>query len=226
MKRFPSPGQPSISIIATSSNASKPYMGIPILRSTLYLHPSATIPTRRRRHECIMRCTLATGGGKHRSVQLTLHLTFVLNHTGVLQKILECDHPGATIIPIILSSDKTQVTVFGNKSAYPVYMTIGNIPKALRRKPTKHAQILVAYLPTTKLGHITNDASHRRTLTNLLHSCLHRLLSPLEKAGVQGVPMSSGDGVIRHTHPILASYTADYTRYKTCYFEPEYMKVN
>jgi hypothetical protein len=65
-------------------------------------------------------------------MQLALCLTLVLNHTGVLQKIIERDKPGATIIPIILSSNKTQVTVFGNKSAYPVYMTIGNIPKALR----------------------------------------------------------------------------------------------
>ena len=91
-------------------------------------------------------------------------------------------------------------------------MTIGNIPKALRRKPTKRAQILIAYLPTTKLAHITNDASRRRTLTNLLHSCLHRVLSPLEKAGVKGVPMSSGDGVIRRTHPIVASYSSDYPK--------------
>ena len=134
----------------------------------------------------------------------------MLNRTGDIQKVLERDTPGATIIPIILSSDKTQVTVFGNKSAYPVYMTIGNIPKALRRKPTKRTQILVAYLPTTKLGHITNQASRRRILTNLNHACLHRVLSPLEKAGIKGVPMSSGDGVIRRTHPIVASYTADY----------------
>ena len=127
-----------------------------------------------------------------------------------IQKLLERDKPGATIIPIILSSDKTQVTVFGNKTAYPVYMTIGNIPKAFRRKPRKRAQILVAYLPTTKLGHITNEASRCRSLTNLLHACLRRILSPLETAGMEGVLMSSGDGVTRCTHPILASYTADY----------------
>ena len=38
---------------------------------------------------------------------------------------------------IIISTDKTQLTQFsGNRSAYPVYMTLGNIPKALRRKPS------------------------------------------------------------------------------------------
>ncbi|KAJ7707200.1 hypothetical protein B0H14DRAFT_3643699, partial [Mycena olivaceomarginata] len=53
-------------------------------------------------------------------------------HTGKwwwsTQEAVEKDNPGTTIIPIIISSDKTQLTVFGNKTAYPVYMTIGNIP--------------------------------------------------------------------------------------------------
>ncbi|KAJ7483045.1 hypothetical protein B0H11DRAFT_1689911, partial [Mycena galericulata] len=71
---------------------------------------------------------------------------------------------GATIIPILLSSDKTQLTVFGNRSAYPVYMTIGNIPKEIRRKPSRQAYVLLAYLPTSRLNNIKNDASRRRTL--------------------------------------------------------------
>jgi hypothetical protein len=123
---------------------------------------------------------------------------------------LEREKPGATIVPVILSSDKTQVTLFRNKSAYPVYMTIGNIPKSLRWKPTKRAQILIAYLPTTKLDHITSDVARRRSLGNLIHACLRRILSPLEVAGTEGVMMSSGDGVTRRTHPIVACYTADY----------------
>lgn len=72
---------------------------------------------------------------------------------------------GATIIPIIISTDKTQLTVFRNKSAYPVYMTIGNIPKDIRRKPSRRAYILLGYLPTTKLNHITNKASRRRAIS-------------------------------------------------------------
>ena len=47
------------------------------------------------------------------------------------QEKLEAEKPGATIIPIILSSDKTQITTVGGKSAYPVYMTIGNLPKEI-----------------------------------------------------------------------------------------------
>ena len=123
---------------------------------------------------------------------------------------LEQQKPGATIIPIIISTDKTQVTLFRSKSAYPVYLTIGNIPKEIRRKPSKRAQILLAYLPTTKLEHIPNKAARRRALANLFHSCMARILAPLETAAIDGMIMASGDGVKRRVHPIVASYAADY----------------
>ncbi|KII87233.1 hypothetical protein PLICRDRAFT_30651 [Plicaturopsis crispa FD-325 SS-3] len=58
------------------------------------------------------------------------------------QKKVESDKPGATIIPVIISSDKTQVTMFRNKAAYPVYLTIGNIPKEIRRKPSQYTERL------------------------------------------------------------------------------------
>lgn len=75
---------------------------------------------------------------------------------GLLQKKLdENAGPGRTVVPIILSSDKTQVTVFRNKSVYPVYMSLGNIPKEIRRKPSRRAYILLGYLPTTNLAEFT-----------------------------------------------------------------------
>ena len=59
---------------------------------------------------------------------------------------------GATIAPLILSSDKTQLTQFqGDKKAWLVYLTIGNISKKIRRQPSKHSTILVGYLPVAKL---------------------------------------------------------------------------
>ncbi|KAJ4467159.1 hypothetical protein C8J55DRAFT_438964, partial [Lentinula edodes] len=41
------------------------------------------------------------------------------------------DKPGATIVPVIISSNKTQITLFRNKAVYPVYLTIGNLPKEI-----------------------------------------------------------------------------------------------
>lgn len=115
-----------------------------------------------------------------------------------------------TIVPIIISSDKTQLTTFRNKSAYPVYMTIGNLPKHIRRKPSRQAQILIAYLPTSKLEHITNQAARCRALANLFHACMRFILQPLEKLGKTGLHLTSGDGAVRDGHPILAAYIGDY----------------
>ncbi|KAJ6609765.1 hypothetical protein B0H10DRAFT_2295525 [Mycena sp. CBHHK59/15] len=129
-------------------------------------------------------------------------------HTGkwwwATQRELEKTKKGATIIPIIISSDKTLLTLFRNRTDYPVYLTIGNIPKDIRRKPSRQAQILLAYLPTSKLEHISNKASRRRVLANLFHSCMGKILEPLKTAVV------SGDGVARRGHPILAAYVGDY----------------
>ncbi len=59
---------------------------------------------------------------------------------------------GATIAPIILSSDKTKLSQFrGDKTAWPVYMTIGNIAKETHRQPSTHSTILLGYLPVPKL---------------------------------------------------------------------------
>lgn len=135
-------------------------------------------------------------------------------HTGKwwwnTQKELEKNHPGATIIPVIISSDRTQVTSWSGKQAYPVYLTIGNLPKSIRRKPSRGGQILLAYLPTSKLEHITNEAARKRMILNVMHKCLKVILSPLEKAGETGVAMASGDGVVRRNHPIFAAHAGDY----------------
>ncbi|KAH9013364.1 hypothetical protein EDB85DRAFT_2076599 [Lactarius pseudohatsudake] len=128
-------------------------------------------------------------------------------HTGKwwwsTQVALEQERPGATIVPTLL-------TTFRNKSAYPLYMTIGNIPKEIRRKPSMRAYILLAYLPTTHLYHVSNKAQHRRLVSNLYHSCMHRILAPLETAGTTGVYMARSDGHLHRIHPLFAAFIGDY----------------
>ncbi|KAI0065024.1 hypothetical protein BV25DRAFT_1869164 [Artomyces pyxidatus] len=135
-------------------------------------------------------------------------------HTGKwwwrTQSAVEAREPGGTIIPVLISTDKTQITLFRNKSAYPIYMTIGNIPKDIRRKPSRGAQILIGYLPTSRLTHIKNKDTRRRALANVYHACIGMIFAPLEEAGLHGIPLASGDGVIRRCHPILAAFVGDY----------------
>ena len=102
--------------------------------------------------------------------------------------------PEATIIPIIVSTDKTQLTLFRDKSAYPIYLTIGNICKHIRRKVSHHTHMLLGYIPTTKLTSISNKAAHRRALANLFHTCMQTTLAPIGPYGETGVDMMSGDG--------------------------------
>ncbi|KAG2047073.1 hypothetical protein BDR06DRAFT_985326 [Suillus hirtellus] len=126
------------------------------------------------------------------------------------QKHLDCERPGATIIPVIISSDKTQVTMFRNKTVYPVYMTIGNIPKDIHQKPSCQAHVLLAYLPTTHLEHVTNKAAHRQMLANLYHACVGCVLAPLAAAGINGINMQSSDGIMHQGHPLFACFAGDY----------------
>ena len=94
--------------------------------------------------------------------------------------------------------------------AYPIYMTIGNIPKSIRRKPSRMAQVLIGYIPTSKLLGLSNKAARHRAVTNLFHACMRDVLQPIVVPGESGVAMKSGDGVWRRCHPIFANFVGDY----------------
>lgn len=123
---------------------------------------------------------------------------------------MERRRPGATVVPLIVSTDKTQLTAFRDKMAYPIYLTIGNIPKQIRRKVTSQAQILIGYIPTTKLALIPGVTARRRALTNLFHTCMRNALGPISSYGETGIEMKSGNGIWRRCHPILATFIGDY----------------
>ncbi|KAN0140483.1 hypothetical protein V8E53_001692 [Lactarius tabidus] len=162
----------------------------------------------------VMQCIRALYGDPEFACDLVFAPERCYMHTGdwwwAVQTSLESQKPGATVIPIILSSDKTQLTLFRSKAAYPVYLTIGNIPKSIRRKPSRHAQMLVGYIPTTKLEGMTNQAARRRALANLFHSCMRHLMALITPYSEGGVPMMSGDGVWHRCHPIYAVFVGDY----------------
>ncbi len=116
------------------------------------------------------------------------------------------------IIPIIISSDKTQLTLFHDKQAYPVYLIIENIPKDIYQKPSCHGQLLVAYIPTIKLEGIANKSAQCYTLANLFYACMGNLLDPIASHSETGLPIMSGDRVWQRCHPILAVFIGDYPK--------------
>ena len=134
-------------------------------------------------------------------------MTYLLILAACAQGLLP---PGATAAPLIISTDKTQLSRFsGDKQAWPVYLTIGNLSKDLRRQPSRRTQILIGYIPVTKLECFSKS---RRALEGyrLFHECMRAIVKPLIKAAQEGVEMVCADGFVRRVYPILAAYVADH----------------
>lgn len=51
------------------------------------------------------------------------------------------------VAALMVGSDTTQLSQFGKKDLWPVYMTYGNISKYIRGKPSSRSMHHIAYLP-------------------------------------------------------------------------------
>ncbi|KAF5362997.1 hypothetical protein D9757_014080 [Collybiopsis confluens] len=115
-----------------------------------------------------------------------------------------------TVTPVIIASDQTQLSTFsGDKKAWPVYLSIGNIEKNIRRKPSSRAFLLLGYLPVSKLECFSKN-QRSQVAHQLFHDCMKKMLEPLESAGRNGVKMMCADGFERLAYLLLAAYMADY----------------
>ncbi|KAI0681780.1 hypothetical protein BC835DRAFT_1409671 [Cytidiella melzeri] len=118
--------------------------------------------------------------------------------------------PGSTVVPVILSSDKTRLSQFcGDKSAWPVYLTIGNLAKDARRSPSMHGTILIGYIPVRKFDCFSEQ---KRSLARYqaFHAAMKVILDSMVHAGKEGIFATCADQQVRRVHPILAAYVADY----------------
>ncbi|KAF8248601.1 hypothetical protein K440DRAFT_546982, partial [Wilcoxina mikolae CBS 423.85] len=112
---------------------------------------------------------------------------------------------GSTVIPVILGSDKTMhSTLSGDKSAWPVYLSIGNLSKAKRRSVKSNGLILIGLLPRCPNGPKTH------TINIAYQESMATMLRPLEEPAKSGMKVLCADGRTRHAYPQIASFLADY----------------
>ncbi|KAI6026018.1 hypothetical protein EDC04DRAFT_2869309 [Pisolithus marmoratus] len=117
---------------------------------------------------------------------------------------------GTVIAPVILSSDKTSLLVFsGDKKAWPVYLTIGNILKDVRCQVSAHAMVLIGYLPVLKL-----KCFHKKTCSlagyQLFHHAMSLVIQPLINARCHSKEMVCANGYLHQVHPILTAYVTNF----------------
>lgn len=116
--------------------------------------------------------------------------------------------------PVIISTDKMQLTQFSwGKLAYPVYLTLGNIPRALHLKPSQNACILIAYLSVSKdVGKNLTQKQQSAQIQQIFHNSMHLVPEPLIQAGKEGMEVAGGDGKECQVFPILACYVTNYPK--------------
>jgi hypothetical protein len=116
---------------------------------------------------------------------------------------------GATLLGIVLSSDKTNLSsMTGGRIAHPLLLSLANLLIDFRMKVSNHAFLLLALLPVPKFIH--KDRKTRGVLENrMIHECLDFILTPLKKAAQIGVMMSDPVGSLRYMFTPLAVYIVD-----------------
>ncbi|KAG8724800.1 hypothetical protein FRC09_013986 [Ceratobasidium sp. 395] len=119
--------------------------------------------------------------------------------------------PNATIASVLLATDETHLSLIcGNRKAWPVYITIANIDKDVRKCTSERAMLLIGYIPAPDLAFITNPEERRQKKWEVYHAALNEILAPLRRASSTGIEMVCADGGVRRVYPIVAGHMADF----------------
>ncbi|KAG1720320.1 hypothetical protein EDD22DRAFT_962866 [Suillus occidentalis] len=116
--------------------------------------------------------------------------------------------PGATIIPIVLASDKTPVTrQSGGLEMHPMFITTANIRSDIRMKATAHAWSCIAYMPIPQFVCHPDFCSLLQAC--VWHQCVDIVCENLKITAATGTSMVDPSGHLRYTFTPLVAYTAD-----------------
>ncbi|KAG1858322.1 hypothetical protein C8R48DRAFT_775269 [Suillus tomentosus] len=124
-------------------------------------------------------------------------------------ELQECLPDGATLLGIVLSSDKTKVSnLSGNRYAHPLLISLVNINSEIHGKGSLEAHIPLALLPIAKFIH-GNRHMCGVLADQLFHQCIGIVVEPLKQAACLGVMMSDPAGFSRYCFTPLIAYVAD-----------------
>ncbi|KIO03349.1 hypothetical protein M404DRAFT_145739 [Pisolithus tinctorius Marx 270] len=118
---------------------------------------------------------------------------------------------GATLVPIILGSDKTTMSVAtGQTDYYPLYLSIGNVHNTVHCAH-HNTVVLIAFLtmPKTTREHASTPEFHKFK-RQLFHSSLTCILNSLHPTMKVPKVIQFGNGYYWHVIYGLAAYIADY----------------
>ncbi|PCH35863.1 hypothetical protein WOLCODRAFT_51266, partial [Wolfiporia cocos MD-104 SS10] len=122
-----------------------------------------------------------------------------------------------SIVPIMLWSDSTHLTNFGNASLWPIYMYFGSMSKYTRGKPTASASHHLAYMPSVN---VYKELFGCAATSDVLRFCKHELTEAIWKLLLNpefmhtyehGILEHCGDGILRRLFPRFFTYSADYS---------------
>ncbi|KAG1739500.1 hypothetical protein EDD22DRAFT_982278 [Suillus occidentalis] len=150
------------------------------------------------------------------------HLTYVPKHRFADEEKSKCIYDelisgdwtllpdGTTLVPLCQFQ--------GDKTAYPVYLTIGNILKSIHHKPSFRAQKLIGYLPTVSLdGKDLSTDNACLIHVQLFHYAMGVITSSLHAISpTDGIELTSRDEVVCLEFPVVAAYVADYPEQALC----------
>ena len=117
----------------------------------------------------------------------------------------------------MLASDKTHLSTFsGDKNMHPVYISLGNIHKDIRNKPSHKGWMLLAKLPTSKFGalkaRLDATETEKKAMPGVLqkrlfHRCMSVVLKPLRDSDVSTATDANGNE--RQVLAVLMAWLAD-----------------
>jgi len=109
--------------------------------------------------------------------------------------------------------DQTNLTNFsGDKKAWPVYITIGNLPSARRNSPGSMAVLLLALLPIPPKLSKSSKANQRQRKINAetLQDVFELIFAPLQDVAHTGITIDCANGKVLQCSPILSMLIADH----------------